>query len=427
MSDTEQTPSPVIRIIDVTNRDGVQTSRLGLAKLQKTIINIMLNEMGIFQSEFGFPFTNHEVNYLNANLSLAEKGLLRPIRLAGWLTVRMSEVKKAFENVPKLKHVNISVSTSDQMIQGKWRGKLTRKDVLNMMVEALEFCRERCESVGVNAEDSSRTTMEQLIEYAQLAKEHGADRIRYCDTLGYDDPLTIYDRIYQLAKAVQLPIELHCHNDLGMAVAVSVAGAMGAVDAGVDAYINTCVNGMGERAGNCDLVSAVLAVKKASGWGSRNLLDPRVDLSKSWQIAKYASYAFGVPIPINQPGVGENAFAHESGIHVDGALKDRHNYELYNFEELGRGEPEIVETGQRITIGEYSGIKGFRNIYDKLEIEFHDENEAYDILELVRYANVHTQKPLTDRELRFIAEYPDEARLLLTVTPPPPRYRRGAG
>lgn len=425
MTDVQDTHKPTIYIIDVTNRDGVQTSRLGLAKLQKTIINIMLNDMGVFQSEFGFPFTNHEINYLNANLQLAEKGLLQPIRLEGWLTVRMTEVQKAFQNVPKLKHVNISVSTSDQMITGKWRGKLTRKDVLDMMVEALQYCRERCETVGVNAEDSSRTTMEQLLEYAELAKKHGADRIRYCDTLGFDDPLTVHDRVYELAQAVELPIELHCHNDLGMVVAVSVAGAMGAIDAGVDAYVNTCVNGMGERAGNCDLVSAVLAIKKASGWGSRDVLDPRVDLSKSWQIAKYGSYAFGVSIPINQPAVGENAFAHESGIHVDGALKDRHNYELYNFEELGRGEPEIVETGQRITVGEYSGVKGFCNIYDKLEIEFHDENEAVDILELVRYANVHTQHPLTARELRFIAGYPEEARLLLTVTPPPPPSRGG--
>ena len=85
-------------------------------------------------------------------------------------------------------------------------------------------------------------------------------------------------------------------------------------------------------------------------------------------MAKYASYAFGVPIPINQPGVGANAFAHESGIHADGALKDRRNYELYDYEELGRGEPEIVETGREITAGEYSGIKGFRNVYGKLEM-----------------------------------------------------------
>ena len=214
-----------------------------------------------------------------------------------------------------------------------------------------------------------------------------------------------------------MPIELHCHNDLGLGVACSVAGAQGAIDGGVDAYINTAINCMGERAGNADLVSVILAVKKASGLAGKYLLDEQVDLTKAWKIAKYASYAFGVPIPINQVGVGANAFAHESGIHADGALKNRRNYELYDFEELGRGEPEIIDTGREITAGEYSGIKGFRNVYEKLEIEFHTDKEASDILELVRYANVHTQKPLTDDELRFIAAYPDLARRIMTMTP----------
>ena len=142
-----------------------------------------------------------------------------------------------------------------------------------------------------------------------------------------------------------------------------------------------------------------------------------MNLSKAWKTAKYASYAFGIPIAQNQVAVGGNAFAHESGIHADGALKDRRNYELYDFEELGRGEPEIIETGRRITAGEYSGIKGFRNVYDKLEIKFKDDKEATNILELVRYANVHTQKPLTDDELDFIARYPDIAREIFTVNP----------
>ena len=98
-------------------------------------------------------------------------------------------------------------------------------------------------------------------------------------------------------------------------------------------------------------------------------------------------------------------------------MKDRRNYELYDYEELGRGEPEIIETGRMITTGEYGGIKGFRNVYDKLEIEFKDENEARNILELARYANVHTQKPLTDNELKFIYHYPDIAARVMTVSP----------
>ena len=140
-------------------------------------------------------------------------------------------------------------------------------------------------------------------------------------------------------------------------------------------------------------------------------------MSYAWKVAKYTAYAFHLDIPINQVAVGDNAFAHESGIHADGALKDRRNYELYDFEELGRGEPEIIETGRMITIGEYGGIKGFRNVYENLELEFHDEDEARNILELCRYANVHTQRPLTDSELKFIYYYPDIAAKILTVTP----------
>ena len=115
---------PTIYILDVTNRDGVQTSRICLSKLQKTMINIYLNEMGVFQSEFGFPFTNHETNYLNANLELSAKGALSPIRLSGWMRATKEDVRLSFKLVPGLEYINLSISTSDQMILHKFKGKL---------------------------------------------------------------------------------------------------------------------------------------------------------------------------------------------------------------------------------------------------------------------------------------------------------------
>lgn len=409
---------PEVYILDVTNRDGVQTARIGLAKLEKTIINLYLNEIGVFQSEFGFPFTHHETHYLNANLELAEMGVLSPIRLEGWCRAIKKDVDLAFQLVPKIKHLNLSISTSDIMLAGKFMGKMDRKDVIKVMTEAVDVAYEKgAETVAVNSEDASRTDLRYLVEFGLAAKEHKAARLRYCDTLGADDPVTIYERVKYLAEQVQLPIELHCHNDLGMAVACSVMGAKGAVDGGVDTYINTTINGIGERAGNADMISVLLALKYASGLKCKGMFPSNIKLSKAWSLAKYASYAFGIPIPINQVGVGANAFAHESGIHADGALKDRRNYELYDHEELGRGEPELVETGRMITVGEYSGIKGFRNVYEKLEVEFKDDKEAEAVLELVRYANVHTQKPLTREELIFIAKYPEQARKILTVAP----------
>ena len=407
-----------IYFVDVTNRDGVQTSRLGLAKLQKTIINLMLNDMGITQSEFGFPTTKHELNYLNGNLELVERGAIQKTKLSGWMRAITSDVEESFRNVPKLQYVNLSQSTSEQMTNGKYQGKMTLDDILKSTCQAVECAIDKgAKIVGVNAEDASRSNLEFLIKYAKETQRCGATRFRYCDTLGYEDPQTTYERIYKLAHDTQMPIELHFHNDLGMAVGCSVMGAKAAIDAGVDAYINTAVNGMGERAGNADLVSCLLAVLKSAGFKTRYQIDENIDLSKAWQLAKYTAYAFGVPIPKNQPAVGDNAFAHESGIHADGALKDRRNYELYDYEELGRGEPEIIETGRMITTGEYGGIKGFRNVYNKLEIEFKDEHEARNILELARYANVHTQQPLTKSELKFIYYYPDIAAKIMTVSP----------
>ena len=411
-----------IYIIDVTNRDGVQTAKLGLSKLEKTIINLYLNEMRISQSEFGFPTTHHESHYLRANLELAEMGVLKPIRLEGWMRAVAEDVELCFKRVPEIKHLNLSISTSDQMITGKFLGTKNQQDIINMMVEAVDAARAHgAETVGVNAEDGSRTSLEFLVRFGLAAREHGATRLRYCDTLGYDSPFTIYDTARALAENVDLPIEIHCHGDLGMAVANSIAGAKGAIDGGQDAYINTTVNGVGERAGNADLVAVLLAVTKARGFGEQYQLGNEIDLTKSWRIARFASYAFGVPIPINQPGVGANAFAHASGIHADGVLKDPDNYELYGFEELGRGEPEIVDTGREISTGQYSGISGFRYVMDEIEgeeaVHFRDAEEAERVLELVRYANVLAQKPLVEDELLFIARHPDIARQLLTMTP----------
>ncbi|MBN2462597.1 MAG: homocitrate synthase [Dehalococcoidia bacterium] len=423
-----------IYILDVTNRDGVQTAKLGLSKLEKTIINIYLNEMGVFQSEFGFPTTKHETNYLKANLELAQMGVLKPIRLGGWIRATAEDVQTTFKLVPDIKHLNISISTSEQMIQGKFQGRKSREDITKMMTDAVDAARSYgAESIGVNAEDASRTDLDYLIKFASQAKLHGADRFRYCDTLGYDDPFTIYQAAKVLAENAAIPIEIHCHGDLGMAVATSISGAKGAIDGGQDAYINTTVNGIGERAGNADLVATVLAIIKSKGFADKYQMGRPIDLSKSWKIANFTSYAFGVPIPINQPGVGANAFAHASGIHADGVLKDPQNYELYDYAELGRGAPVTVETGREICSGEYGGISGFRHLMkriqekiggeveeeteEQIEIAFADAAEAEKVLELVRFANVCAQKPLVEDELLFIAKYPDIARKLLTLTP----------
>jgi len=185
----------------------------------------------------------------------------------------------------------------------------------------------------------------------------------------------------------------------------------------VDAYINTSVNGLGERAGQADLLSCILAFKFAAGLEKYEMGDS-INLKLAARLANYVSFAFGVPIPINQVGVGANAFAHEAGIHADGALKDRRNYELYDFELLGLDEEVTTAAkGRIITTGEYGGLAGCKYVYDRLGVSFPDDAAANKVLDLVRYANAHTQRPLTDDELRLIATYPEEVRSILTVTP----------
>jgi len=421
MSDQTESKRPMIYLLDVTNRDAVQTSRISLSKFQKTMVNWYLSKMGIHQCEMGFPTYKHEINYINANVALAERGVFGDMILSGWTPAKAEFVEKAVAQT-KIKHLNISVSTSRIMTEGKFQGRMDREDIIHNMTDAVDAARAAgIQTIGVNAEDASRTDEgpdeDYLLRFALAAKEHGADRIRYCDTLGYDRAHTIYESAHRLAKAVQLPIELHCHNDLGYAVANSIEGAIGAIDAGMDAYINTTVNGMGERAGNADMVSVILALRKSRGVRERNLLDDTIDLTMAWPVCNYVADAFGVPIPINQVGVGANAFAHESGIHADGVLKDRHNYELYSPEELGRGEDDYCEkhpTGRVITTGEYGGRAGMRHVCEQHGIPIFDDQE---MLELIMAVNAHNQLPLTPDEIRFIGEHPEEVRLLIRVWP----------
>ena len=406
---------PQIHFLDVTNRDGVQTARTGLSKFGKTMVNLYLARLGVAQSEIGFPFLFHEQPYVRAQVALAEAGAFGDLRLSGWCRGVAGDVEAALPL--GLRHYNLSISTSDYMIRNKFRGRLGREQIISEMTAAVRVAKEGgVETVGVNAEDGSRTDDGFLLEFALAAKEAGADRVRYCDTIGGDTPDRIRERFAKLASAVGLPIETHCHNDLGMAVANSVSGALGDLEAGQDAWVNTCVNGIGERAGNADLLSTILAFRHGFGLSERltgeNSVGDDLDLSWARRFGLWAAYALGQPLPLNQVGVGRNAFAHESGIHADGALKDHGNYELYDEQTLGPF-PYDWHTGQgRVVLtGEYGGKAGFHHVLDGLGLEVAAEDEDL-TFRLVQLCNAMTGRPLTDEELRLIAGYPRALALL---------------
>src|SRR5712671_4500617 len=244
---------PTIHFLDVTNRDGVQTARTGLSKFGKVMVNFYLGRLGVAQSEIGFPFLFHEMPYVRACLALAEAGAFGDLRLSGWcravpgdveaaVAVRAGSAGSGGDDPPEpprtgagtsLRHYNLSISTSDQMITNKFRGKLDRAAIIEEMTASVAVARDAgVETIGVNAEDGSRTDDGYLHEFALAAKQAGATRVRYCDTTGGDSPGRIRERFAKLASAIGIPVETHCHNDLGMAVANSVSGALGDLDAG---------------------------------------------------------------------------------------------------------------------------------------------------------------------------------------------------
>jgi isopropylmalate/homocitrate/citramalate synthase len=402
---------PAVHFLDVTNRDGVQTARVNLSKFGKTMVNFYLGKLGVGQSELGFPFLFHEVPYVRANLALAKAGAFGDLKLSGWARAVVADVERS---APLgLEHMNLSISTSDQMIRHKFKGRLDRASVLDEMTAAARAARQAgVLTLGVNAEDASRTDDGYLIEFAQAAKEAGADRVRYCDTIGGETPPHIRERFASLAGAAGIPLETHCHNDLGMAVANSVSGALGTLDAGHDVWVNTCVNGIGERAGNADLLSTILAFQHGFGVAEKVRIADALDLGWARRFALWASGAFGQPLPLNQPGVGANAFAHESGIHADGALKDRHNYELYDDDTLGPFPHDWNATQGRVVLtGEYGGKAGFRHVMDGLGVDVDGADEEL-VFQLVQVASSATGRPLADDELRLLATYPHELAVL---------------
>ena len=168
---------PRLHFLDVTNRDGVQTARVNLSKFGKTMVNFYLGRLGVTQSEAGFPFLFHEVPYLRANLALAKAGAFGDLRLSGWTRAVPGDVEASLPL--GLEHLNLSISTSDQMIVNKFRGRLDRAAVIGQMVAATRTAKSAgVATVGVNAEDGSRTDAGYLTEFALAAREAGADRVR---------------------------------------------------------------------------------------------------------------------------------------------------------------------------------------------------------------------------------------------------------
>lgn len=364
-----------LTIVDTTLRDGEQTAGVVFSNQEKLRIAQLLDELGVHQIEAGVAVMGGDEK--RAIKDIVKLGLKASIM--GWNRAVISDIEQSL--ACGVDAVAISISTSDIHIEHKLM--TTREDVLERMVKAVTFAKQEGMYISVNAEDASRSDMDFLVEFAKEAKKAGANRLRYCDTVGILDPFVTFDKIKTLIEKVGIDVEMHTHDDFGMATANALAG----VKAGAS-HVGVTVNGLGERAGNAALEEVVMALK--------HLLDTDLSFAteRFVEVSEYVARASGRMLPPWKSIVGSNMFAHESGIHADGALKNPRTYEAFS--------PEDVGLERQLVIGKHSGtasIKAkFRNEYGK-EMS---EEDAAEMLRRVRALAVDMKRSLFDKELAYI-------------------------
>ncbi|HLB12616.1 MAG TPA: homocitrate synthase, partial [Dehalococcoidia bacterium] len=303
-----------ILLDDTTLRDGEQTAGVVFTNEEKIEIARMLSEIGVHQIEAGIPaMGGDEKEVIKAIVDLE-----LPASILAWNRAVIHDLHHSIDC--GVQAVAISISASDIHIQTKLQAD--RDWVLDSIKRSVDYAKKHNLYVSVNAEDASRAEPDFLIQFAQTAKDHGADRLRYCDTLGILDPFETYDRVKALIDEANIQVEMHTHNDFGMATANALAG----LRAGAT-YVNVTVNGLGERAGNAALEEVVMALKYING------VDVGVQTNRLRGVAEYVAAASGRTVPIWKAIVGVNVFAHESGIHADGVIKNPKNYEVFPPEE----------------------------------------------------------------------------------------------
>ena len=363
-----------IKVVDTTLRDGEQTAGVVFANQEKLRIARLLDQIGVNQIEAGIPVMGGDEKtaikkIVDADLSAS---------IMAWNRAVVSDIKESVDC--GVDAVAISISTSDIHIKHKLQQD---KDwVLSHMVKAVEFAKKHNLYISVNAEDASRSDRDFLMKFANEAKNAGADRLRYCDTIGIMEPFKIYDEVKDIINEVKIDIEMHTHNDFGLAVANALAG----VKAGAK-YIGVTVNGLGERAGNAALEEVVMSLKY--------LYDVEMNFTTEdfRALSEYVARASARDIPAWKAIVGTHMFAHESGIHTDGVLKNASTYEVFTPEEVG--------LERQIVIGKHSGTKAIINKFKEYGLKLTAE-EAQSILSRVRKSAVEFKRAIFDKELMYI-------------------------
>lgn len=343
---------------------------------EKIAIAKFLNAIGVHELEVGIPAMGKAEQ--RAIAAICDLGL--QAELLGWNRAVISDIQASI--ACGLQRVHISIPVSAIQIAAKFQGQWQL--VLQKLKDSISFALDQGLFVSVGGEDSSRAEENFLLDVACSVQEWGASRFRFCDTVGILEPFTTYSLVSKLVMSLSIPVEMHTHNDFGLATANALAG----IKAGA-LSVNTTVNGLGERAGNAALEEVVMALKRIYG------TDLGIETSRLLEISRLVASASGYNVTPWKAIVGENTFAHESGIHAHGVLQNPNTYEPF--------APEEVGWERRLVVGKHSGKHLLSSLLQQHNIILNNEEIQF-VLEAVRQESVEKKRSLTTQEFLHLAQ-----------------------